>query len=100
MYEVHVFLGRINCIAVIRYCKYSIINSLFFTFMFTATEQATIELLKLGNEATRTSKGNLNKLLQIKNRVLNTSEKQCFCSGTQRKIWSKDFFAWYESVTR
>ena len=68
--------------------------------MFEQNELDYIESIKVADVKIQTSKLSCKKLDAIYARINGIKSKDCFCSMVRRKIFIKDFFIWYEGLTR
>jgi hypothetical protein len=68
--------------------------------MFAQTEIELIEKLRDADPIIKSAKTSCIKLSAIRIRVTGEKEKECFCSQVRRRIWIKDFYNWYDSITK
>lgn len=68
--------------------------------MFAETEITLIESLRDADPIIKTAKVNCIKLCAIRVRITGEKDKECFCSQVRRRIWIKDFYTWYDSITK
>jgi hypothetical protein len=68
--------------------------------MFEQTEIDLIETLRNADPIIKSAKTSCIKLSAIRIRVSGEKEKECFCSQVRRRIWIKDFYNWYDSITK
>ena len=68
--------------------------------MFKQTEIELIESIRNADPLINSAKVSCIKLSAIRIRITAEKEKECFCSQVRRRIWIKDFYNWYDGITK